>query len=339
MHNRTSIPPDVPELSVVVVSLTGRPRYLRRCLEALQGQVLETAPEIIVPADGRLGDLAGLRADFDDVRFLPVEGESGFPRMRAAGFRAARGRVVALTEDHCLPTVDWCSRTLEAHRGGEQVVGGAVEKVPPSGAADDTTLNWAVYLCDFSRYANPLPEGPSAYLTDCNVSYDREVLEEIRELWEQEFHETTVHWELTRRGYRLHLSPDVVVGQQRSLSPGEALRERRRFGALFASTRVEDTPRWQHFLYAAGCAVLPLVLTLRVARNAWSRPKLRRAFLRSVPLVGLLTLVWTLGEFTTYLAGGRRGSGSAPDPSADVERRAVPEGPSTAARSARRPDE
>lgn len=85
-------------------------------------------------------------------------------------------------------------------------VGGSVDKKD-----SDTTLNWAIYLSDFSRYMSPVNEGVSEYLTDCNVAYKREALEEIAHLWKDEFHETTVNWTLRDQGKILHMSPKVMV--------------------------------------------------------------------------------------------------------------------------------
>lgn len=301
-----------PELSVVVVVFAGGD-YPRRTLEALAAQ--EGAPEleVLLCHDEGLADPGGTVSALPDVRLVGLPGwRRTFAELRAAGVRAARGRLVAITEDQIRPASDWCARIVEAHERDVVAAGGAVEKGPTPAGAPDTTLNWAIYLCDFVRYANPVQEGRSEYLTDTNVSYKRAALEQIRDIWRDEFHETDVNWTLARRGGALYLSPDIVVEQQRDLRFGEALRERFRFGRLFASTRVRATGPGRRAFYAVFSLPLALLLTWRVFSHAWSRPRYRGPLLRAVPHVALLNAVWCLGELVGY-ATGRAGK-LAPEP-------------------------
>jgi len=291
---------DTPGLTVVVVMLGGL-SYLPRCLDALEQQVGVARPEIIVPCDGSVGDLAPLRRRYPEVQFLPVEGRRTYAELRAIGFHRARGAIIALTEDHCSPDPDWCQQMLKLHEAAHAAVGGAVGKGP------DGILNWAIYLCDFSRYMNPVVEGPSAYLTDCNVSYKRQALERLAPLWATEFHETTINWTLAGQSQSLWLSPSVIVRQQRSLTLGAALSERYRFGRLFARTRVAAPPWIRRPLYAAGALVLPLVLMARVARNVVAKRRARNRFVLALPAIALLNTVWALGELVGYLQGTLRG--------------------------------
>jgi len=287
-------------LSVVVVMLGGR-GYLPRCLDALQQQVGVARPEIIVPCDGSVGDLAPLRRRYPEVEFLLVEGRRTYAELRAIGFHRARGTIIALTEDHCSPDPDWCQQILKLHEAPHAAVGGAVDKGP------DGIVNWAIYLCDFSRYMNPVVEGPSAYLTDCNVSYKRGALEPLAALWVTEFHETTINWTLAGQGQSLWLSPRVIVRQRLGLTLGAALSERYRFGRLFARTRVAATPWIRRPLYAVGALVLPLVLIFRVARNVVAKHRARGRFVLALPAIMLLNTVWALGELVGYLQGTLRG--------------------------------
>lgn len=295
------------EMSVVVVVFAGRD-YPRRTLEALERQEGAPALQVLLCHDDGLVNEPGLRERFPAVEFVRLPGTGRtFAELRAAGVRAAKGRLVAITEDQIRPRPDWCARIVEAHDGDCVAAGGAVEKGEPPGGGRDTTLNWAIYLCDFVRYANPVAEGDAEYLTDTNVSYKRAALQEIGDVWREEFHETDVNWTLARRGGRLHLSPDIVVEQQRDLTWREAFAERFTFGRLFASTRVRATGLGGRIFYAAFSIPLPLLLSYRVARHAWPRPRYRGPFLRALLHVGLLNAIWCLGEFVGY-ATGRAGT-------------------------------
>ncbi len=300
-----------PEMSVVVVVFAGRD-YPSRTLQALAEQQGAPDLEILLCHDDGLVDPRGIAKRFPDVKFVPLSGtQRTFAELRAAGVHAARGRLVAITEDQIRPTANWCASIAAAHEGDCVAAGGAVEKGPTKSGTPDTTLNWAIYLCDFVRYANPVAEGNSEYLTDTNVSYKKAALDEIPEVWRDEFHETDVNWTLAGRGGELYLSPDIVVEQQRDLTLGEALNERYSFGRLFASTRVRATGLGGRLYFAAFSIPLALLLTVRVFKHAWPRARYRGPFLRSVFHIALLNSVWCLGEFVGYTTG--RAGALAPD--------------------------
>jgi len=284
-------------LSVVVVTLAGG-AYIPHCLQALDRQEGIGTFEIIVPYDDTLPEIETIRSQFPRVRFVKLDGTQTYAQLRAAGFRAAVGDVIALTEDHCAPDPHWCATILELHAQGHAAVGGSVDKT-----GSDTLLNWAIYLNDFGRYMNPVREGPAAYLTDCNVSYKRAALQELAPLWQDEFHETTVNWALLDRGAHLWLSPRVIVRQQRSLTFRYAMRERYSFGRLFASTRVAATPVWKRLVYAAFSPILPVIIVGRVVRNVAAKGRAIAKFLLSLPHLVLLAAVWSYGEFVGYVTG------------------------------------
>ncbi len=302
---------NAPDMSVVVVVFAGRD-YPKRTLQALAEQLDAPSMEVLLCHDDGLVDPEGIAAAFPDVRFVPLSGRNRtFAELRAAGVHAARGRLVAITEDQIRPTPSWCAEVHAAHERDCVAAGGAVEKGPTASGDPDTTLNWAIYLCDFVRYANPVAEGDSEYLTDTNVSYKKAALDEIPEVWAEEFHETDVNWTLAGRGGELFLSPKIVVEQQRDLTLGEAFDERFSFGRLFASTRVRATGIGGRLYFAVFAIPLSLLLTVRVFKHAWPRPRYRSAFLKAFFHVGFLNAVWCLGEFVGYVTG--RAGKLAPD--------------------------
>jgi hypothetical protein len=347
-------------LSVSVIQFTSR-AHLVRCLAALEAQQGGVS-EVIVPHDDTLHDVAALREEFPDIRFIHLAGRRPPAELRAAATLAAGGEIMAFLEDHCVPAPDWALRLLHAHAqahahthahahtalpgaigavgaggavgaigslgAGDAVgvvgavggavgvvgavgdavgvvgaVGGAVEKGFPAGERGDTALNWAIYMADYSRYMNPQPAGPSASLTDCNVSYRRVELESIRGAWEAAFHENIVNGLLAERGRTLWLAPDAVVHEQRTLTVATAVRDRFAFGRLFASTRVTDAPLGRRLVYAAGALAMPPVLVARVAANLFGRSRHRLQFFRALPALVLVTSTWMLGECVGYLTG------------------------------------
>jgi len=252
-----------------------------------------------------------LEQDYPAVRFLHAVGldsaaaRAGASRehhdtLRTIGLQAARGRYVALTEDHAIQGSRWCRALVEALETHPEVAafGGAVDCGSPR------LLNWAVYFCDFGRYQNPVPEGPAHYVSDSNVAYRREALEAVRGAWENDYRETVVHRALIEAGYQIWLTPRAEVWQARSgLSFWESLRERYVWGRSFAWARVIGAPAARRAFYAAFSFVLPFLLTMRLGRVAFSRGGSRAMFVACLPLVFLLSTVWAYGEFVGYATG------------------------------------
>jgi hypothetical protein len=287
-------------LSVTVIMFVG-PQALSRCLEALHAQ--EQAPEfeILVPCDDALKERSALAHRFPRATFLPLSGNRTPAELRAHAVRHSRGHIIGLLEDHCAPDPDWCARVVAAHQSPHAAVGGAVDKGFPAGAASDSALNWAVYLADYSRYMNPMPEGHAASLTDCNVTYKRAALEPIADLWSSEFHENLVNDRLRAHGQTLWFDPRIVVREHRPMTLASAARDRYAFGRLFASTRVEGTPLLKRLIWAGASVVMPPVLTARAARNLIRRGRYREQIARCAPALLFVTSVWMLGEMIGYL--------------------------------------
>lgn len=297
----TSAP--VPPLSVVVVIFAGGDA-IARILEALVPQADALDAEVLCASPAGI-DTASARARFPNVQWVEGASAASPARCRALAVRASRGRLVACTEDHCLPAADWCERIVAAHEAGTSaasaVVGGAIDKATPASSAA-----WAAYLLDYSRYMPPLPTGDAEFASDCNVSYTREALDEVADSWHEEFHETTVHWALVARGRPLRLDPSIVVRQDRAVSTGAYLRERVAHGRTFAITRTAGASRPARLGWAAKACLLPGVILLRVVRRLRERGALARVPIGAwLPLAGA-ALAWSVGEFTGYVRGRSR---------------------------------
>ena len=298
-----------PELSVVVAVIAGGQEPMATCLAALAAGAQAEAIECIVPYDARLDGIEHLRQCFPWVDFIDTRSQidaaqfGAFSRehhdiLRAIGLRRARGRIVALLEDHGTPAPEWCAAVLAAHHGPEAAVGGAVEN------GVNRVLNWAVYYCDFGRYQNPVPEGPAEFLSDSNIAYKREALESVSELWSDAFHETSVNWELRRRGADLRLDPRMVVYQtRRGLRWLPALRERYVWGRSFAGTRAAESSAVRRVMLAGMSFALPALLSWRIVVHALRRRRHLGQLLRALPLIVLLETIWAAGECAGYVFG------------------------------------
>jgi hypothetical protein len=301
-----------PKLSVVVTLVSGKPDDLANCLRSLRDQEDAPSLEILVPYDDPCSDVARLSNSYPNVRFLHAEdgldfaaarasgSHEPFDALRTIGLNAARGRYVALTEDHATLARRWCRTLVDLleERPDVGAVGAAIE------CGSKRILNRAICYCDFGRYQNPLPEGPAAFVSDCNVVYRGKALAEIRSVWENGFHEFPAHHALVERGWPIWLTPRATAWQNRvEMTLGEALKERYIWGRAFAGIRFDDRSVGQRLIYAGLTPALPVLLTLRLIHRALSGTNRLREFLPALPYIALLTSFWAAGEFVGYLTG------------------------------------
>lgn len=301
-----------PELSVIVTAVHGK-ETVRRCLRVLASQAEECGVEIIVPYDEESKEIGEqLFGEFPDVNFhfianiaatvkpnTPCRQHRLFDLRRAAGINAARGRIIAITEDYAVPATDWCRQIIAAHqRQLDAVIGGVINN------GIDCALNWALYYCDFGRYGSPLRPGPAAYASDVNISYKRAALLSVRELWSNSYRETTVNWALRARGEKLFLDPRLTVEQHRPpITIRAAYRERIEWGRMFAETRGAASGLRRRLVYAAGAPALPLLLGARVLGHMLRQQRTAGQIFKSLPLAVFLLSGWAVGELQGYLAG------------------------------------
>jgi len=309
-----------PALSVVVAIVsdtTGRPdtAHLEPALRALKNQRGAPAIEIVVPYHPSVNGIERLRRAYPDVRFLEIPdlktftGSSGsrehHDELRARGLAVTSGKIVALIEDVGVPAPDFCARLVDRHAQPFAAVGGAIEN------GIDRPLNWAVYFCDFLRYQNPLPAGESAIASDACVSYKRAALQSIRPIWQEIFHEWSVHGALRSRGEKVALFPDVILYQHRQgLSLRTALKERFVWGRSYAATRAGLAGTPKRIFWAAFSPLLPLLILARMTLMAAKKRRTFGAFAKAFPLTAALTLSWSWGELIGYLTGKANSTGA-----------------------------
>jgi hypothetical protein len=276
--------------------------YLEHCLTSLEHQVGAPEMEIIAVYDDRIDDVSELREKFPNVRFHNVSGLQTQEALRSAGAVLARGKIVALTVDHCTPEENWCRRIVEEHAGSYAAVGGALEK----GMQPNTAINWAVHFYDYCNYGyfqNPVSRGPARNLSDGNVSYKREALNKVPDIWKNSFHVSFVNQALLADGEKLWLSPDIVVYQNRNINLGRAVQVAYRRGRVFGSKRVLNSGPYKRVLYTFCSLVLPILLLGRFVINVLCKRSQMAAIVKAFPFIVLLALLWSLGEFMGYLTG------------------------------------
>ena len=272
--------------------------HLLRCLGALSRQRDAPQFDVVIAAAPRLGKLSLVRQQFPDAQIVVDDDLPSPLQLAARALATARGDVILLTEDHCIPDSGWVrSMALTIDRHGS-AVGGAVDPLSPEMM---TPFDWAFYYVDFFRYQAPLSAGIADALSVCNVAYRRGDLESLTEPWRESFHETRIHRALSKQGARLWMEPRATVRAGRRVNRLDALRERYSFGRYYACRRIEHPHQQARVWLTLGSPLLPLLLLGRMARASARDDRNARRFLRSLPDVAALVLAWSVGEALGYL--------------------------------------
>ena len=138
--------PNLPQVSVVIATYE-RPHLLLRCIDALLAQTLPGPRfEIVIVDDGSsrtareqvMSEISGRRHRHraPTLRFLWLPMNRGPAAARNHGILAARGDVIAFTDDDTLPHPDWLQAGLAAIAAGADAVAGTVEVPLPAVPTD-----------------------------------------------------------------------------------------------------------------------------------------------------------------------------------------------------------
>lgn len=289
-----------PLVSVIIPSVNGLP-VLAECLEALVGQEGQVPAEIIVVDCCGEATRAVVRERFPRVCLVPVEGRPSIPALRAIGIERARGRVLAITEDHCLVQPGWFQAVERAYRAGHRAVGGPVEN-----GSVERAVDWAVFFCEYARFMGPVPRGPAAEIPGNNSAYDRRLMDELGPGCYAEQWESFWHARMREMGIVFQSDPDMVVLHKKEFGYGYFLSQRYHYSRSFAGMRLRGAPWWKRGLYAGATLALPAILLGRIVRTVAGKGRNLRPLVRSLPVVCTFVVSWAVGEGVGALFGPGR---------------------------------
>jgi glycosyltransferase involved in cell wall biosynthesis len=151
-----------PQEVSVVVATYNRVAFLAGLVEALEGQTVPV--EVVVADDGSSDATWAWLETFAATATLPFlalrlahTGGPSVPRNTAAAH--ARGRLLAVTDDDCLPEPEWIAGLVRAMSRGAGIAQGATRPVDTHHGAWDRAVN---------------VERPTALYETCNLAFDRE---------------------------------------------------------------------------------------------------------------------------------------------------------------------
>jgi len=284
-------------LSVIIPSLNGI-KYLSKCIEGLRQQT--QPPEEVIIIDSTPNHIAKQIPYFDGLKIHFLDEPLGVPEMRSTGFRIAEGDLVAMTEDHCIPTPNWCENLRLLHKQyPEEVIGGAVEN-----GATDTLIDWSCYLCEYLDFMLPLIDAPSGTVPGNNVAYKRCVIEKHKKLFTSGLWEYFVHAELAKAEVKFRMDPTLVVLHCKYFTVNDFQMQSYYFARSFGAMRVYNVKPFQLWFYRVFSLGLPILVISRLFNKVFLRKKSRyKEFLLSLHYTVWFQLCWCFGEITGYWLG------------------------------------
>lgn len=288
---------DEPVVSVVIASVNGRP-HIEECLEALLNQAGKVAYEVLVVdcCDDETREV--IRGFPDPVRLIEVAGRPSIPRLRTIGVQQARGRMIAILEDHCIVCRRWIEVIAGAHERGIQALGGAVEN-----GSVERIVDWAVFFCEYAGFMLPVPSGEVEAITGNNSAYAREVLESLGPELEKEVWESFLHAGMRARNVTFHSDPDLVVDHKKEFGFGYFISQRYHYSRSFVAMRLEAASLLARLAYALATPLLPPLLMTRIARTVWRKGRRRREFVLAIPVIAVFLVSGAWGEAAGALWG------------------------------------
>ncbi|MGH9947872.1 MAG: glycosyltransferase [Pyrinomonadaceae bacterium] len=286
------------QLSIVIAAWNGN-ALLRQCLASLVKQTDRADTEIIVASNFAVSETEG---DIP-LKLLLLDEKATVPEIRRDGIALAKGKIVALVEDHCIFDSNWCEEIKKAHESPNVCIGGSVEN-----ASVDKALDWAVYFYDYGKYMLPNAAGTAKSLSGINTSYKRKTLEELEEVYRNGFFESTINEELRKRGHQLMMAPAAVVYHNKSYEMKHAVEHSYHLARSYAALRVSNISMPKRIFFGAVSFVLPVLLPVRIVLNTFRKGRNILPMFSAFPFIVLLTLVWSFGEFCGYLFGEGKSS-------------------------------
>lgn len=255
------ISPKSPEpflISVIVCTRNGIQR-IGACLTAIQ-QMTDPAFETIVVDDGSTDGTADLvAAHFPWVNLIRLNPGRGLSHARNTGAAAAKGKVIAFTDDDCEPDQEWISRLRPIYAKGIYASVGGPNLPPLPRTWEEAVIRSAPGAPSHVM----LDDEEAEHLPGCNISVTAEAFYAIGGFDEQ-FHtagdDVDFCWRLSDAGFRLGFAPGAFVWHWRRASVALFLKQQLGYGRAERMLLEKHPERfsaggdaiWKGFVYGGG---------------------------------------------------------------------------------------
>ena len=269
-----------PSLTVLAAARDGE-GDVKTLLDVL-GRQLTPGVEVLV-ADGGGG------AEYPEwVRSVSLPGALT-PQLWALGLHSVMTSHVALTTAALQPDENWVAEAQRAAELGAAAVGGAVEPSRHPGM-----VGWSILFVRYSPNLRPVPAGTQP--PGDNAVYRMDALRRHEALWSQDFSEPWVHAALLAEGENLLTAENLVVTQGNTVRLRHFSRARFAHGREYGRKRSQGRRRPHIAADILSTPLVPLLMTVRAARQVMSRRRLRLRFSLCLPLIMWFYGFWAAGE-------------------------------------------
>lgn len=291
-----SAEPPRPPISITVSTVQGWPDIAEDIRTVIASAAAVAGEVVVTDGSGRPAPPAAEVGP--GVVWLSFPGESVF-QLRDRGYRAARGEIVAITEDHVRVPADWARRMIEGHAAHPEAtaIGGSVEN-----AATGSAMDWGSFLVVQASVAAPIRSGPARRLSGAvNVAYKRYATEAMETYGGLGAMDGLHQRHLAEAGSILLNDDTIRVLHDQSLG------FRGTTAIHYHAGRTMSGFRRQHMdaiglLRIIGAPVIPLARYVRAVALLTPRGH-GRLLLRYTPAMLWLLYSQGLGQFIGYLAG------------------------------------
>lgn len=288
-----------PLVSVVIASVNGMPE-LGECLEHLVRQQGSHPYEVIVV--DRCGDAlaqeAKRRFPQPEIQIISAPPDTSIPKLRAMGVAVARGRALAILEDHCNVNPRWFENIARLLAQGCEAMGGPVR----NGAVDRLT-DWAVFFVEYARFMPPIRDGEVDAIAGSSAVYDRAMLGRLGSELKDEVWEHFLHARMRALGVKFLNDSGLEVEHKKEFPFGYFMAQRYHYSRSFAGMRLDGAPLVKRVVYAGATMLLPPLLLWRMARILAAKRGQMRRFVAALPLLGAFMLSYAWGEAIGALTG------------------------------------
>ena len=285
-----------PPISVTVSTVQGWPEIAGEI-----GTVIESVKEVggeVVVTDGSGNPAPAPDEIGPGVVWLSYPGESVF-QLRGRGYEAARGEIVAITEDHVRVPPAWARQMLDAHAAHPEAtaIGGSVRN-----AATGNLMDWASFLIVQVNVATPIKSGAAKRLSGAvNVSYKRHAIEQMETYGGLGAMDGLHQRHLAATGATLVNDDSICVHHDQSLGFLGTTAIHYNAGRTMSGFKRQhmDAVQW---IRVIGAPVVPLARYVRTAILLSSRGY-GALIARCTPAMLWLLYSQGVGQFIGYLAG------------------------------------
>ena len=288
-----------PLVSVVIASVNGWSE-LSICVEHLVRHAGGHPYEVLVVdrCGEALREALKRRFPQPEIRAIAAPGGTSIPRLRSMGIAEARGRTIAILEDHCNVNARWFDTIARLLDQGCEAMGGPVR----NGAVARLT-DWAVFFVEYARFMPPIPPGEVTAIAGSSAVYDRAMLGRLGPVLGQEVWEHFLHRRIHELGVKFVNDPGLEVEHKKSFTFGYFMSQRYHYSRSFAGMRLQGATPAKRILYAGATVLLPPLLLWRTARDLVAKGGQMGRFVATLPLLVAFVTSYAWGEAIGALGG------------------------------------